>query len=237
MPALIRSSLFFLSVLSLSACVSEVGNGLIVSQPRSVPSFTRVQVGGGIHATVTQGHQSVKVITDENLQVFIESTVSGDTLILRVTKNFVLTPTGDLRAEITNDVLEGLTASGGARVTADATPAADWPLTASGGSTLILSRLDTPQLVLDASGGSIVQAFGVATNVSATGSGGSQVLTDGVSAEHFSLEASGGSIFRIRASKSVQGSASGGSQVSVSGNPLTRAVSTSGGSQVFYANE
>lgn len=237
MSVLTRSWLIILSALPLAACVAESGNGKVVSQQRTVSSFSKVEVANGIHATITQGDRSVAVVTDENLQAFIEATVRDDTLFLRVLPNFRLNPTGDLGAVVKNGVLEGLAASGGARVTADATPAATWPLAASGGSNIVLSQLNTPQLILSASGGSIVQAFGVATNITATGSGGSQVLTEGVEAENFTLEASGGSLFRVRATRSIQGNASGGSQVSVSGNPASRSITTSGASRVTWLNE
>ena len=232
-----RSFLISLAVLALSSCAAEKGNTNVVSQQREVASFSKVSIGSGIHATITKGATSVKVITDENLQVFVESVVRDDTLFVDVAKKVALDPTGELVALVTNDVLAGLSASGGARVLADATPADQWPLSATGGSNINLSGLQTPQLTLDASGGSIVQAFGSATSVTATGSGGSQVLTEGVDAENFTLEASGGSIFHVRATKSAQGNASGGSTLVVSGHPAVRAINYTADCQLTWAAE
>lgn len=234
MSLLTRSCLITLTALSLSACLVEVGNGEIVTQTRTVPAFSRVAVQSGLHATLSQGERSVAFITDQNLQTFLQAYVEDDTLVLRVVRNFSLQPTANLGVIVTNDVLEGLEVSGGAQVSANATPAADWSLTASGGSTVTLSQLQTQRLVIEASGGSRVTAFGLAPHLSATGSGGSQVNTEGTSAEDVIVQATGGSIFHVRASKSVSGAASGGSQVTVSGNPAARTITATGGSLVTW---
>lgn len=237
MSQLFRSALFTLSALALSACVIQVGNGQIGTQQRTVSAFSKVSVASGIRATIAHGERAVKLTADENLQTFLQVYVEGGTLIVRKLPNFTLNPTGDIVAEITNPLLVGLDVSGGSHVSADATEAVEWNLNVSGGSTVAVSRVEATQLIANASGGSHVSVFGLVPGVRIAASGGSQVDTDGVAAEDVTVDASGGSILHVRASKSAQGDASGGSQVTVAGNPLTRAITTSGGSRVTYANE
>jgi len=59
------------------------GNGDVTTQEREVPSFDAIKVGCAINLFVSQGDkQSVKVVTDENLQDRITTKISNKTLSL-----------------------------------------------------------------------------------------------------------------------------------------------------------
>lgn len=59
------------------------GNGNVTTQERQVPSFDAIKVGCAINLYISQGDkQSVKVVTDENLQGRITTKVSNGTLNL-----------------------------------------------------------------------------------------------------------------------------------------------------------
>ena len=236
MSSLTRSAVVALAVLGLSSCVSEDGNGRIVTEQRSVTAFSKVKVEDGLRVSITQGPRGVWLTTDENLRTYFRAKVVGDTLVLDQLSNFVLNPTGEVVFEVTNDVLEGLEVSGGAQVSADATPAARWRLTASGGSTVSVARIAAPRFDVDASGNSRVDAFGSASDVNVNASGGSEVNTVGVSTVNLDVDASGGSVLNVAASSSATGNASGGSRVNVVGDPQTRSIDTSGDSQVTYSD-
>ena len=234
MSSLTRSALITLSVLGLSACVTEEGNGQIVTDQRAVKAFTRLKVEDGLRVSVTQGPRNVWLTTDENLRSFFQAEVRGDTLVLSRMPNFRLKPTGEVLFEVTNDVLEGLEVSGGSQVNADATPARQWRLEVSGGSVVSVARMAAESLTMDVSGESRVEVSGSARDVKVNASGKSRVNAQTLSTVNLDVDASGGAILNVAASSSATGSASGNSQVNVLGDPQKRTISTSGTAQVTY---
>lgn len=235
--SLLRPSLLTLAALALAACGVEHGNNHLLTEARTVPAFSRLSVQSGFHAELGRGERALALTADENLLPLLEAYVESDTLVLRVRPHVAVSSTHGLHAVVNNPVLTALDASGGSIVSAVASGAVDWPLTASGGSQVTLTGLHATGVSLDASGGSQVDVYGLATELRAVGSGGSRVGADGLYAEAVTLDASGGSTVWVRASRSVQGGASGGSQVTVSGNPPARQITTSGGSTVTWAAE
>jgi hypothetical protein len=235
----------------------EVGNGTISTEARTVDAFKRVSIASGIQATITLGTRDVSLTTDENILPLVETFLDGDTLVVRVLPDRVVTTGYGIRAAIVNDVLEGLSVSGGSPVEATATAATNFPISVSGGSqvkitaisattssaqvsggsTLTLTGLAATTLTLDGSGGSTLTATGAATEVHLIGSGASHLDTDAVPATSLQLEGSGGSTFKARASGSARGALSGGSTATVSGGPGTRDVSLSGGSTVDWPQQ
>lgn len=236
MTSLTRSAVVALAVAGLSSCVSEDGNGRIVTEQRAVQAFQKVKVEDGLRVTITQGPRSVLLTTDENLRSFFQADVRGDTLVLKKLSNFSLNPTGEVVFEIMNEVLEGLDVSGGAQVSADATPTSRWRLTASGGSVVTARNVATPKLDVEASGASEVTLFGSANEARVKGSGGSKVNTVGVTTVSVDVDASGGSTLNVAASSSAKGIASGNSTVNVVGNPQTRTIDATGSSTVTYTD-
>ena len=71
----------------------------------------------------------------------VETVVENDTLLVRMKPGLSVSTSRGLRATISNDVIEGVSASGGSIVTSATTPATAWSGEASGGSTLTLSGL------------------------------------------------------------------------------------------------
>ena len=82
MSSLTRSAVLTLAVLGLSACITEEGNGNIVTDQRAVKPFTKLKAEDGLRVSVTQGPRNVWLTTDENLRSFFQAEVRGDTLVL-----------------------------------------------------------------------------------------------------------------------------------------------------------
>ncbi len=236
MTSLTRSAVFTFAVLGFSACVSEDGNGTIVTEQRSVKAFTKLKVEDGLRVSLTQGPRGVWLTTDENLRSFFQAEVRGDTLVLKRLSNFTLKPSGDVVFEVTNEVLEGLEVSGGAQVNADATPAGQWRLDVSGESVVSVSRMAAQKLKMEVTGNSQVDVSGSASDVKLKASGSSRVNTTSLSTVNLDVDASGGSVLNVAASNSATGSVSGNSRVTVVGNPQKRDINASGSSQVTYTD-
>ncbi len=226
----LRVSLVSLSVVSMG-CFGAVGSGKEVTQVREVGAFKRLQVQGGIQATVTQGARAVSITTDDNLIGLIETRVEGDVLIIRTKEGTSIASSTGLRAAISNDVLEGVQAGGGSSVRGPATAASAWKAEATGGSTITLTGLSSTTATLAASGGSTLTIAGSVTDLTVTAAGGSTGNLTDLSATRITLDVGGGSTVKLGSAESVTGSASGGSTVTIkSARNVT--VDSTGGSSV-----
>lgn len=222
-------SLTRFAFLLLAACQS--GNGTPSTTQREVPAFKRLSVGWGIVTRASPGARAVTLKVDANLQDLYEAVVEGETLMLRAKASAVPMPLTPPEATVSNDVFEGVDASGGARVTLPATAIDTFNLTASGGSVLDVTGLSSMALTVASSGGSSVTVTGAATRGTATVSGGGPLDLRGVPLTTLQVDASGGSTVRARVSGTLTGAASGGSTVTITGAPTNQMV-TSGGSTV-----
>ncbi len=219
-------------VLWLTACqVGTIGSGNVVTTTREVGAFRTLSVASAITVHATVGSRAVTVRTDDNLQPLLETFLDGDTLIIRVKPLQGISLPAALEANVSNDLLEGITVSGASHVTVVATPVATFPLTASGASTLEVSGISSTTLTLDVSGASNVTVAGAAMVGTATVVGASTAHLREVSLSSLALDVSGASTVTARVSSMVTGSVSGASTVTISGTPGNQVTST-GASQV-----
>jgi hypothetical protein len=221
----------FLSLSTLSACQFATGSGHVISENRDVSTFRKVDVASGITLHATTGARSLKLTADDNLLPLIQTFVTGDTLHIQLKPTTVAPVLSTLTAEVSNDVFEGLEASGGCLVDLTATSATDFPIVASGGSDVTITGLSSTNVTMDASGGSTITVSGAAQHASATSSGGSGLKLRALPLETLAIDASGGATVVARVSSALTGSASGGSTISVVGTPSSH-VDVSGGSQL-----
>lgn len=108
--------LFAGACLFLCSCNFESGSGNIISEKRSVGNFTGISVGGSFEVEVKSGsNQSVEVEADDNVIKYIETTVSGDVLKIRLSGRHSLSNV-HLKVLITTPGLESIKASSSAYV-------------------------------------------------------------------------------------------------------------------------
>lgn len=227
----ILSAALFLSLSTLTGCQFATGSGHITSENRDVPAFRKVDVASGITLHATTGSRSLKLTADDNLIGLVQTFVTGDTLHIQLKPTTVAPVLSTLNADVSNDLFEGIDASGGCLVDVTATSTDDFPITASGGSDVTITGLATNTVTMDASGGSTITLSGTAVSASAVSSGGSDLKLRGLPMQRLAVDASGGATVVARVSSSLTGSASGGSTVSIIGTPSSR-LDVSGGSQL-----
>lgn len=233
-PRLVTSMLSSAALLlTTSACQLSFasGNGAVVTETREVGAFRKVSVESGLNALITTGSRAVTVKTDQNLQALVETVVVGEVLFVRVKQGTTITNSGALEASITNDVIEGLSASGAARVTSAATATTDFGVDASGASNVTVAGVSASSISVSASGASHVTMSGSATSASLSASGASGLDFKAVPLTSATIDLSGASSLRATVSGSLSGSLSGASTATITGTPTT-AVSTSGGSTI-----
>lgn len=198
--------------------------------------FSEVSVASGISVTVTAGEDYSVIgeakrgnikrlrIRKRGDELHIDRRVSWGVFNFFRNDRFVV--------YVTMPEIESVSASSGSSMTVDADGAHDFMGEASSGATLVIDDIGGGNVDLDASSGSTLRASGECTNINAQASSGSTLSAKGLECDHASVDASSGSSLRVFASKSVDGSASSGASVTISGNPDARSVDTSTGASV-----
>jgi hypothetical protein len=204
----------FAIAITIAACrlTGEKGNGHVRAETRSVEPFHAIDIAHGFEADVTVGGaQSVLVTTDDNLLPLVRTFVRDGHLVFEPARP--LRPT-TLHVTIITPSLDGMSLSGGVRA--------------------IVRGVASPNFHVQASGGATLTVSGSTSRLDATLSGGVSLSAGALLAETAALEASGGVRADVMATRSIQGSLSGGVSLRVGGNPPARSVSASGGSSVQY---
>ncbi len=210
-----RLAIAAFATLALFSC-RNVDGGPEVSETRSVDAFTRVRIEDGIPAKLSVGKPAVTLNTQEKVAANLETKVVSGTLIVSMKPNVIVD---------SFDFTEVLISTTGL-VSAEA----------SGGSTVTVTGIDASPFRASASGGSQLELSGTTGDARLNASGGSGVNAEKLLAEVASIEATGGSTLQVNVSKSVEGIASGGSRVTISGTGDSTNVSASGGSLVSGSN-
>jgi len=223
---------------SLAGCggVGLVGNGKSATQLRGAAPFKKLEISGGLHVTLTRGERTLTVTADENLIDHLDTSVRDGTLVIRLTQ-----PVLDARslkiAIRSNDILEAISLSGGSGFVGPAGASARLDLEASGGSSLEVSELSSAIVNANASGAShLTLVGGAAANLAVSASGASEVTAHGFTVEAAIIEVSGASNVCLTCTRSITGSVSGASTLTVSGSPAIAQVHSSGGSRLIKAN-
>ncbi|OJH35833.1 head GIN domain-containing protein [Cystobacter ferrugineus] len=200
-----------------------------------VPDFRGVAVSHGLRAEVKPGARSVRLEGRAEDLARIKLEVKDGILTTRVDKgSWFSSGIRDVRLYVTNPRIEHVSASGGAHVDAEVTPASELELEASGGGELLVAGVDTKKLEVEASGGAEVTLRGRAAEMKVEGSGGSTIQARKVQVETLEVEASGGTHVEASPTQQLRGELSGGSTVKAGSKPAKVQVERSGGSEVDY---
>jgi hypothetical protein len=210
-----RLALAAIATLTLLSC-RNLDGGPEVSETRSLDAFTRVRIEDGIPAKLSPGKPEVTLNTQEKVAANVETKVTSGTLVVRLKPGVIVDSFDNTELLITTT---GLVAA-----------------EASGGSVVTVTGIDASPFRASASGGSQLELTGTTADARLNASGGSGVNAEKLTAEIASIEATGGSTLQVNVSKSVEGIASGGSRVTISGGGDSTNVSASGGSLVSGAN-
>jgi hypothetical protein len=193
-------------------------------QSRDLSGFDAIAVSNGIDLHLRQGDEfRVEVAASKGDTDQIVTEIDGHTLRIRREPG-----PGRLfgwfdhyAADVTLPRLEALEVSGGSNVSADGAVSGDGlSVRASGGSDVAL-EVAVESLSLDLSGGSDASIGGTAGALRAATSGGSDLDAGRLAAREAELRSSGGSGVRVHVLERLVATASGGSDISYSGNPAS----------------
>jgi hypothetical protein len=206
-------------------------------ESRPLSGFDAVEVGGGIDLLLRQGASfAVTVHADDGELADIVTEVDGKTLQIHRKNSFNFFHWGDQHGsvEVTLPTLVSLSAGGGSDVTAQGTFTSDkLHVSASGGSDV---EIDVAAGSLDAetSGGSDLRLTGSARSARVRSSGGSDLNARDLTVDEADVDSSGGSDLAIAVREKIVGSASGGSDITYTGQPSVVDVDTGGGAELHH---
>lgn len=197
------------SAVFASGCYNFIDGGPQVSETRTLDGFDALRVDDGFRVTWVKGPPQVTVDAPERAHEFLETRVKNGRLTIELRSGVRVTSFDTIVITASSESIDTFEANGGSRIVAKDLSSNPLRLTATGGSELEVSGASA-DLRVNASGGSVVNAAQFA-------------------ADEVSVDASGGSTVQVQALKSVVGTASGGSTVTVTGGGDASKFSTSGG--------
>ena len=225
----LAASVVVVSLLSAAAGAQQ-------RQSRALTGFDAIEVGGGIDLFVRKGEGFVvEVEATEKDAAKIVTEVVGKTLQIRRETSFDFFNWGDLGAvHVTLPALVALDASGGSDVRAEGMFSGDnLRIDASGGSDVTID-VTAGVLDLEVSGGSDMRISGSARSARVESSGGSDLNASALTVDEADVDSSGGSDLRIAVRQKIVADASGGSDITYTGQPASVSVNTSGGAEIHH---
>ncbi len=212
---MMRTALALLSAVSLFAC-NVIDGGPEASEARTVEPFTRLRVDDGLTATLSPGAPLVTINAPQKVLENVQAVVKDGLLVVRLKPGVIVnTLEGTTEIVITGQGVVALEATGASKITATGVEGSPFRVSASGASKVTVS--------------------GTTADARLSASGASTIAADQLVAEVASVDASGASTIVLNASKTIDGTASGASHVTVNGAADFANVSTSGGSSVSHA--
>jgi hypothetical protein len=206
-------------------------------ETRALSDFDAIEVGGAIDLQLLQGQSFVvEVESGDGPASRIVTEVHDGTLRLRHEwsrfPDFTHSPPHRDIVRVTLPKLVALKASGASDVSSKGTVKGDsFRLEASGGADVTLD-LAVDSLEVRTSGGSDVRLNGNARQTTLKSSGGSDLDASRLKSDTAHLYSSGGSDISIGQSGTLVANASGGSDISYSGEPRSMTINKSGGAGV-----
>ncbi len=150
------------------------GNGVIVTEDRTVADFERIILAGEGAVIVTEGESaSLTVETDDNLLTYIDTDVDGRTLEIATEPGIDIEPTDSVVYRVTARHVTGVTLSGAGRFELGECDAKAFSVVLSGAGEIAIGRLAAEDLDVEITGAGAVVVAGkvVAQDVSIPGAG------------------------------------------------------------------
>jgi uncharacterized protein YneR len=200
-------------------------------EERTVSSFTKVSLSGGIDLTIAQGNpKTISVEASENAIDNLITEVKNGQLKIYFDKNIRRVKKAHVFITVNN--LEKISASGGSDIESKGKLKFDeLAIHSSGGSDIEL-ELEVKHLDCHTTGGSDVDLEGSAETLKLHASGGSDFNGFNFKTRAATVSASGGSDSNVYASESIKVSASGASDVNFKGDPKKTELKSSGSSYI-----
>lgn len=209
------------------------GSGDVVTESKLISGFTKVDISDGCNVELKKSDTySVQIVTDDNIQGYIETYRSNSTLYVGFKRTFYCHPT-KFKAIIYSPEITSIDASGGTDIKISGFLGDDdGNVDLSGGSSLS-GDFSCDDITISLSGGSECELQGDARDLNLEESGGSKAILSSFITASCNASLSGGSTAHIKTNGVISGSLSGGSVIYYTGSATLGNCDKSGGSKVI----
>jgi hypothetical protein len=173
------------------------GDGVVKTESREVPDFSKVEAAGGYEIKWTQGKPALAISTDQNLLPHIRTEVRDGALRIDSREN--LRPTKGTTIAISSESLAGVELTGA--------------------NTFTAGGLSIPDLTLGATGASTINVEGSVKNLAVNMTGACTLRARFLEAQTATLTLTGASTADVTVADALNASITGACSVTYSGNP------------------
>lgn len=207
------------------------GSGNVVTKERVLTHFKELDMSGAFKLELTQDSvQKVEIITDDNLQDYVKTTVNGDRLVIKSEKNLCATKNVLIRIHVNE--LSKIEASGAVDVkTTNEFKQPSFELKSSGATESDL-MMNVNTLSTRISGAGKIALRGQAAELNIKISGAGKIKAFDLVANKCVVDVSGAADSEVNVLSELNVSASGASKVSYKGAPAKVVENSSGASSV-----
>lgn len=211
----------FIVLFTQQSCRTVNGNNNVVSETRSIASFSEINLSGFANVYLTQGNAAAFKITGEsNIINYIRARVEGDRLIIGTKNNVNLNTHEPVNIYITTPNIERITVSGAGDVISQN----KWDLDKrielhTSGAGKIKAEMNSPDVEIRVSGAGDVILSGETKDLNVRVSGAGKVKAENFKSENAEAHVSGAGDANIYASVYLNAHVSGAGKINYWGNP------------------
>jgi len=210
-----------ITIVFLAACIALVagcnwvgirGNGHIKTDERTISAFANIDASGTFQIEWKSGAPTLSIKTDENLLLYIDNQISGETLHLHTHEQ--IWPTHGIKVVISSPTRTGAKTSGAVKLTAN--------------------QLSRPRFALESTGAAEVELDGNIDELLADMTGASELHAGGLQTKTTEISTTGAADAEIAVSETLKVAITGAGKVSYSGNPKTIEKHISGAGSIRH---
>ena len=204
-----------------SSCINAQklkGNGNVVSQKREVSGFTSLEVSGIISMKLKQGtDEGVTVSTDSNLQEYVITKVSGNTLKVYTKED--ISDITELEVVVTAADLKRIGISGAVKFETDGAFRSSMIEIDCSGASKVSAEFISRTIEGDLSGGSKIELKGSTDLLELDVSGASSIQAFGLKANTCEMDISGAAKAEVYCNDRLEAEVSGAAKIVYKGDP------------------
>ena len=222
-----------LAVALMVSCKKITGEGPFINTTRNMPYFSGIISSLGQKVNVVQDTASfVEIKAQQNILDVLETFISGDNLILKIKKGFIIGKNQDIAITIHTPALKYLELDGSGYITVKDTANSDnLKCNLSGSGSIQLENIliqNSFTGAIDGSGNILIKG-GTARNANFECNSSGGINSTGLAAENVRAVINGSGTIKVMAVKSLNANINGSGTVYYTGNPaLLISVSGSG---------
>lgn len=220
------------ALIGFTSCRKEYGEGNIISETRSINSFTEIDLRCSADVEIYKGAvQSIEVSDYENLLEYLEVRTSGNTLIIETNPHHVFLQNSEAKVSIViPDVITDIEISGSGNVYINDSLNNLQSVEISGSGTLTGSPASYKSTInAEVSGSGEIELNGDAPSISTEISGSGQIYFRNLFADHAISSISGSGSTTVNVSNSLKANISGSGCIYYYGNPSVSSSITGSG--------